>query len=190
MRKRQKLKPKPDSETEASSSGELCTEELSPEEQSRQAYHAAVRLLGSRDHSEYELTRKLSAREHSDQAIRSALEELRQLNYVNDRRYAELYTQQRLNRGYGPLSVRAKLRERGLASQLVDAALAELDVSWAELAQSALESRFNAQVIASSEQRDQAKMSRFLAARGFASSDALRALMAARKAINRAGDDL
>lgn len=166
-----------------------ATEELSEEEQARQAYHAAVRLLGSRDHSEYELTCKLSARDHTDPAIQSALDELRQLNYVNDERYAELYTEQRLNRGYGPLSVRAKLRERGLASTLVDAALAKQSISWAELAQSALESRFGADIIVSTEQRDQARMSRFLASRGFASSDALRALNEAKKALPSAEED-
>lgn len=179
MRKRQKLKLKPDPATEA----------LSEEEQARQAYHAAVRLLGSRDHSEYELTCKLSVREHADLAIQSALEDLRQLNYINDKRYAQLYTEQRLNRGYGPLSVRAKLRERGVASQLVDAALADQDISWAELAQAALENRFSQDVIASAVQRDQARISRFLASRGFASSDALRALIAARNALPCAEDD-
>ena len=183
MRKQQTLKPKPKSKSDS------VPEQLSTQEQARQAYHAAVRLLGSRDHSEYELTRKLSAREHSDEAIQAALEELRQLNYVNDRRYAELYTEFRLNRGFGPLSVKAKLRERGLASPLVDAALANQSVSWAELAQAALENRFDARIIASSEQRDQAKMSRFLASRGFASSDSLRALNAARKALPRAVDE-
>lgn len=160
-------------------------EQLSEEEQARQAYHAAVRLLGSRDHSEYELTGKLASRDHTDQAIQSALDELRQLNYVNDERYAQLYTEQRLSRGYGPLSVRSKLRERGVSSALVDAALADQPVSWAELAQAALENRFGVDVIVSTEQRDQARIARFLASRGFASSDALRALNTARKALSR-----
>lgn len=187
------MKPKPDplsaehseQHPEQNQEQNQIQEQLSEEEQARQAYHAAVRLLGSRDHSEYELTGKLASRDHTDQSIQAALDELRQLNYVNDERYAQLYTEQRLSRGYGPLSVRSKLRERGVSSALVDAALADQPVSWAELAQAALENRFDVDVIISTEQRDQARIARFLASRGFASSDALRALNVARKALSR-----
>jgi len=137
--------------------------------------------LGSRDHSAFELTRKLRQREHADDVIEAALEELVALNYVNDTRYAQLYTEQRLSKGYGPLSVRAKLRQRGVASHLVDSALKEQNISWVELAQAALELRFDSQTINSRDQRDMARMSRFLGARGFSSSDSLRALTLARK---------
>ena len=131
----------------------------------------------------FELKRKLVKREHDDDAIQGALDELLALNYVNDRRYASLYTEQRLERGYGPLSVRSKLRERGIDSCLVEAALAEQTVSWAELAQLALEKKFGPDVIASYEARNESRISRFLASRGFSGSDALKALQAARKDI-------
>lgn len=156
-------------------------ESLTPEQRVQQAYNAAVRLLGSRDHSVYELTKKLNAREHSDAAIQGALEELVELNYVNDARYAQLYTEQRLDRGFGPLSVRAKLHQRGIASHLIEAALANQNANWADLAQVALENRFDAQIINSREPRDVAKISRFLGSRGFSTGDALRALTTARK---------
>lgn len=156
-------------------------EALTPEQRVQQAYNAAVRLLGSRDHSVYELTKKLEQREHSDDAIQGALEELCELNYVNDARYAKLYTEQRLERGFGPLSVRSKLHQRGVAAHLVEAALAEQEISWADLAQAALERRFDAQMINSREQRDVARISRFLASRGFSTGDAFRALTTARK---------
>lgn len=180
MRKRQKQKP----DTSASG-GDFTKEppesELSEADQARQAYIAAVKLLGPRDHSIFELTRKLQKREHAPEAIQSAIQELEQLNYVNDARYAELYTEQRLSRGFGPLSVRAKLRERGVAGYLVDAALSAQSVSWAELAQAALERRFDASIIISRDRHDEARISRFLASRGFSASDSLRALITARK---------
>lgn len=149
----------------------------------QRAYEAAVRLLGHRDHSVFELRRKLAKREHDDDAIQAAIDELIELNYVNDRRYAVLFTEQRLGRGYGPLSVRSKLRERGIESQLVDDALAEQNMSWSELAKKALQKRFAADVIVSRETRDESRISRFLAARGFSGSDALKALQAARKDV-------
>jgi len=165
---------------------EHSTEEkaiLSPEQLVQQAYNAAVRLLGRRDHSEHELTKKLALRDHTDVAIRAALKELVELNYVNDARYAQLYTEQRLARGYGPLSVRSRLRQRGIASHLIEAALEQQNVVWAELAQVALEHRFDAHIINSSEQRDVARISRFLSSRGFSTGDALRALTTARKQL-------
>ena len=158
--------------------------ELTFEQRVQQAYNAAVRLLGSRDHSVFELKRKLVKREHEDDAIQAALEELIELNYVNDRRYAELYTEQRLERGFGPLSVRSKLRERGIDSQLVEAALAQQPMSWVELAQLALQKKFGSDVIASREARDESRIARFLASRGFSGRDALKALQAARKDIH------
>ncbi|MFK8082514.1 MAG: regulatory protein RecX [Granulosicoccus sp.] len=154
---------------------------LSPEQRVQRAYNDAIRLLGRRDHSVFELSRKLTIREHTDEAIQSALEELQQLNYVNDARYAKLYTEQRLERGYGPLSVRARLRQRGIASTLVNEALAAQNANWAELAQIALENRFDEQTINSLEQRDVARISRFLSTRGFQTGDALRALTLSRK---------
>ena len=131
----------------------------------------------------FELKRKLVKREHDDDAIQAALDELQELNYVNDRRYAGLYAEQRLERGYGPLSVRSKLRERGIDSHLIEAALAEQSMSWVELAQLSLQKKFGPDVIASREARDESRISRFLAARGFSGHDALKALQAARKDI-------
>ena len=156
---------------------------LTPEQRVQQAYNAAVRLLGSRDHSVFELKRKLVKREHDDEAIQAALDELIELNYVNDRRYAGLYTEQRLERGYGPLSVRSKLRERGIDSHLIEAALAEQTVSWVELAQLCLQKKFGPDLITSRDARDESRISRFLATRGFSGHDALKALQAARKDI-------
>ena len=58
--------------------------------------------------------------------------ELHEANYVNDARYAELYAEQRMNQGYGPLSIRSKLAVRGIDSHHVQSALKLLDVDWAE----------------------------------------------------------
>ncbi len=149
----------------------------------QQAYNAAVKLLAFRDHSVFELNRKLVKREHSAEAIEGALEELLALNYVNDARYADTYAEQRLRKGFGPLSVIAKLRERGLEPHLIDAALRSQKANWAELAQIQIEKRFDAEAILSRETRIESRLARFLAHRGFSASDSLRALKAARKAI-------
>jgi len=154
--------------------------EETPEKRALQAYNAAVRLLGSRDHSVSELSRKLRQREHGDEAIQSAIEELQELNYVNDRRYAQRFVEQRLAKGRGPLLIRSKLIERGVDQSLIKAAFAEQTECWSHFARLALEKRFTSEVIISRDKPDEARIARFLSSRGFAMSDSLRALKAAR----------
>ncbi len=165
------------------SAGDSAGKVLPPEVLIQQAYNAAVKLLAFRDHSVFELNRKLLKREHSVEAIDGALHELIALNYVNDTRYADTYAEQRLRKGFGPLSVIAKLRERGLETHLIDAALRNQNANWAELAQIQIEKRFDAATILSRENRSESRLARFLAHRGFSASDSLRALKAARKSV-------
>ncbi|MGQ7844194.1 regulatory protein RecX [Granulosicoccus sp. 3-233] len=156
-----------------------------PEELARkaahQAYVAAIRLLAKRDHSTAELTRKLQQREHDEQAIEEALADLVSANYLNDARYAELYAEQRMNHGYGPLSIRSKLAERGIDSHLVQRALRSLQVDWSEQAEMAIARRFSPQDIADTDQQAVSRIARFLQRRGYSSSDALQGLRKLRK---------
>ena len=159
--------------------------EPTPEELARRAYALAVRLLGSRDHSSAELTRKLSQRDVDEESIALALEELRQANYLNDERFARALAEQRLRGGRGPMAIRAKLRERGIDAVLADEAIEALGADWTERAGEVLAARFDAAAIADDEPRARAKIARFLQGRGFASGDALRALDEARRRIER-----
>ena len=154
-----------------------------PDELARQAYAAAIRLLARRDHSIAELTSKLSLRDHQPESIDAAIQELQAANYVNDTRYAELYAEQRMNRGYGPLSIQSKLTQRGIDSHLIQHALAHLEAEWSEHAAAVILKRFSTAVLSDLDQRGTAKIARFLQARGFASSDAFRALQSARRQL-------
>lgn len=156
-----------------------------PEELARLAYAASIRLLARRDHSIHELTRKLQQREHSQQAIDSAVEELLELNYLNETRYAELYSEQRMNQGFGPLSIRAKLRERGISADLIQWGLTQLSVDWSERAEIVIHKRFNVSDISNTDQKVVAKIARFLQGRGYAPSDAIRGLKNARRNIEK-----
>lgn len=153
---------------------------LTPAEQARSAYNAAVRILVRRDHSVVELCRKLRTREHEEPAIDAAVQELLADNYLNDTRYAELYTEQRISKGYGPLAIRAKLRERGIDSHLTQRALDIAEANWPQLAAHLIHKRFNAEEILGADQRSVARIARFVQGRGFSSSDAAQGLKAAR----------
>lgn len=151
-----------------------------PEELARLAYAASIRLLARRDHSIFELTQKLKKREHSDSAIDSAVQELLDANYLNEERYADLYAEQRMNQGFGPLVIRAKLSQRGISGHLIQAALRNLQVDWAFQAEQLIHKRFNPADISDSDQKTVAKIARFVQARGFLPSDAVKALKSAR----------
>lgn len=154
-----------------------------PDELARQAYAAAIRLLASRDHSVAELTRKLVKRDHGEEAIQSALEELLELNYVNEQRYVATYVEQRIDRGYGQQAISSRLRERGIDQSLIREALDNLSVDWSELAQSVIQQRFGADEILDTDRKIEARISRFLLHRGFTGSDSLKALHAVRKEL-------
>jgi len=157
----------------------------SPEELARLAYAASIRLLAKRDHSIHELIRKLQQREHSEASIDNAVQELLDLNYLNDTRFAELYSEQRMNKGFGPLSIQAKLRERGIPAHLVRRGLKQLSVDWSENAERIIHKRFNAVEISNTDQKATARIARFLQSRGYAPSDAIRGLKKARRNIDK-----
>lgn len=152
-----------------------------------QAYLAALRLLARRDHSVAELTFKLQQREHEEQAIQLALDDLLADNHVNDERYAQYYAEHCVNRGHGPLSIRSRLEARGIDGVLAAATLKHLQVDWSELAELALSRRFSVSQITDTGQRSTARIARFLQGRGFSSADTLRALKRLRR--QHAGPD-
>jgi len=157
--------------------------ELTPTEKTRLAYNASIRLLARRDHSVAELNRKLRQREHDQLSIDSCMQELIDTNYVNDTRYAELYVEQRIAKGFGPLAIRAKLYERGIDSSLTRRAFEVVEADWTEVATRLIHKRFNAEDIVGTDQRAVARIARFVQGRGFTAGDVARALREARKNV-------
>ena len=142
-----------------------------------------MRILANRDHSIAELTRKLEDRSFSSAAIHLAISDLKQANYIDDRRYACDYADQRINKGYGPLSVRSKLLERGVDTALIDKALTDQTVVWSDLAKSVIRRHFDEEQTLSADQKDEARIARFLRGRGFSGGDSLKALQSLRKEL-------
>jgi regulatory protein len=166
------------------SPGELTQEELA-QAKVRQAYGVAIRLLTRRDHCVAELTRKLRQLDYDHTAIVTTIDTLLAANYVNDARYAQVYAEQRKNQGYGPMSIRAKLIERGLDSLHIENALRQPQVNWAEQARSVIEKRFSADAIIDTGQQATARIARFLHGRGFSPGDSLLALTLLRQELTR-----
>ena len=96
------------------------------------ARHSALRLLARREHSQYELGRKLKARGYGERLVDELLAELITERLLSDTRYAEAMVTNRAGRGYGPLRICMELRDRGVAERIVDKVLQEVEVDWDE----------------------------------------------------------
>jgi regulatory protein len=90
-------------------------------------YDKAVQLLGSRPHFRRELQAKLAQRGFPAEEIEDALDRLAGHGYLDDRKTAAAFVEQRLQRSSeGRLRLKAELEKRGAAPEAVAAALAGL----------------------------------------------------------------
>ncbi len=142
-----------------------------PERDSRQV---ALGLLARREHSRHELQYKLASRGFEEPEIEDLLSALTAERLLSDGRFAEAYVRSRQQRGMGPLRVRAELRERGVAGELIDDALSRAEDDWLELARAQFHKKFSEG--AARDYKARAKQARFLQQRGF-SGDIIRSVL-------------
>ena len=83
----------------------------------------ALRLIARAEQSVFGLTRKLRKRGHSDSSIQIVIARLRETGLVDDRRYARLWLESRLNRASSPWRLRAALHARGIDNDDADYAM-------------------------------------------------------------------
>ena len=123
----------------------------------------ALRLLSGREHSRAELAIKLGGAQPDD-AVETLLDRLEDLDLLSDRRFAESYVRSRQER-LGDRRLRMELQRKGVADELIDAALAqgasEDDLS---RARTVWQKKFGE---APADARAWAKQARFLQGRGF-----------------------
>ena len=90
----------------------------------------AMDLLARREHSVYELTRKLKQRDFENDEIDAAIAALQQDNLQSDSRFIESIVNYRINAGFGPIKIRYELRQKGVSEGLVDDYFSGLDIDW------------------------------------------------------------
>lgn len=97
---------------------------------------AALRLLARREHARRELVDKLARKGWSSAEAETTAEELADEGLQSETRFAESFVRQRAEKGYGPVRIRAELRQRGVDDADADRALDELDIDFFERAAS------------------------------------------------------
>lgn len=129
------------------------------------ARQRAIALLARREHSAQELRQKL-ARHGLDQVILSdAINTLREEGLQSDRRFAGSFVRERMLRGQGPQRIQQELRQRGVSSELIDAALEEEGGCWRQLARDVLVKKFGH--LPPADPKARLKRQQFLVYRGF-----------------------
>lgn len=136
----------------------------------------AVRWLARREYSRSELTQRFLRRGIPADEIERVLDDLAAAGYLSDARCAQAVVAQRIGR-FGKRAIVHALKERGIAAAEVETALAPLaETDELADAQALWQRRFGE---APANDREKARQVRFLQARGYSLSTALRVLRAA-----------
>jgi len=128
-------------------------------------YQSAMNMLARREHSVFELARKLQQKDFPSEMITEVIEQLVADNLLSDERYAEAYIRMRSARGYGLQRIRMEMQERGVASELISDAIEQSEVDWVALALDVRNKKFGEQQ--PEEFSVRAKQMKFLQYRGF-----------------------
>ena len=91
------------------------------------AVETALRALRFRDRTTAELDARLEQRGVGEAEREQALETLERIGYVDDERFARSRAERLAERGSGDALIRHDLERRGVAAEIVEAALAELE---------------------------------------------------------------
>jgi len=125
----------------------------------------AVKLLARREHSRFELERKLAARSFPLELVSLALDELENSGAIAPARFAESFIRSRAAKGQGPVRIRRELKERGIEETLCADSLRAAEFDWAHIAAKVRTKRFGS--LAPKDFTERARQARFLQYRGF-----------------------
>jgi len=124
-----------------------------------------LEMLARREHSAWELQRKLAARGYQSDVVEAALLELCRDNLQSDQRFTESYIRSRIERGFGPRRIAAELGERGISKALIADCLEREESRWDSQVIKARNKRFGQVLPNNPKERD--RQIRFLQYRGF-----------------------
>ncbi len=129
---------------------------------------AAMDYLSRREHATHELFQKLLAKEEYEaDDISEALLRLAEQDLLSDERFTEAFVNQRINRGSGPLKIRAELRQKGVSDAMIETFLNEHNGLWQKSALAVRIKKYGPE--RPSDLKETARQTRFLQSRGFSS---------------------
>ena len=160
------------SEPEKFVTEESRTESAQSEERNQKAfaqrYNACLDWLSRREHSAFEVERKLKERFPDDLSlVPLVLARLQASGLQDDYRFAEMLVRYRASRGQGPIKIRAELKAKGVAQVVVSDVLSRSSFDWSEVASSVIAKKYGEPGEMSLTPKERARRQRFLQSRGF-----------------------
>lgn len=139
---------------------------------------SALRLLSRRDHSCWELARKLELRGFSADAVACAVAACKRLNYLDDARFCDAYTAELRRKGNGVMRIVQKLKSKGVPAPCIQTSIASQchETEQVKDCRRALEKKIGKRPGRSAEAPDELRLRRFLFNRGF-SADVIRQVL-------------
>lgn len=133
-----------------------------------------IRLLAMREHSVKEMVNKLSDKSQSadgfdcaetSDTILAVIDELLEKKYLSDERFTESYIRSRGNRGFGPIKIKAELKNKGVSNTLIQDYLDHGAAVWFDHAKSQYKKKYGDGPIG--DYSIWTKRARFMQGRGF-----------------------
>ena len=143
---------------------------MEPEADIQSIKNKAVDYLSRREHSERELRDKLEAKGFDQELLDQVIQDMLDLGYLSDERYARMIIRSCYEKAQGPKKIRFKLQQKGLATSVVNEAFEEFEGDWFSLAQSLRARKFPTSIKHTDKEsyyKEKARQMRFLAGRGF-----------------------
>lgn len=131
----------------------------------RSINEVAIAALSRREHSVFEMQRKLKQKGFTDDEITKSIQRLIENNLLSEERFTESYINMRKRRGYGPLRIAQELTQRGVAEDDFAGYLDRNNPEWLKVMRDQYVKKFGQQL--AKEYAEKAKRAKYLQSRGF-----------------------
>lgn len=146
----------------------------------------ALRLLSQREHSRFELEKKLGPHAESAAELATLLDDLTAKGFISEERVVSSVVRRRAER-MGAARIRQELQGKGIAPEAVAEAVARLQPSELARAHELWSRKFDG--VLPTEPKERARQMRFLLTRGFG-GETVRKVLAGRGRVDEEGADV
>ena len=143
---------------------------IQDENEMKLAWNYAMNILSARSYTEFQLLKKLKAKEVKQKIQEYILTEAKRLNLINDVFFAKQYALELHNKGFGIKALKVKMQQKGIPSELIEKTLLELDESLSDItpAKNIFDKKLNFLKRKEADTRKlKEKMYRFMISKGF-----------------------
>ncbi|ASK79356.1 RecX family transcriptional regulator [Paraphotobacterium marinum] len=135
----------------------------------KKLYDFSIRLLSKRDYSSGELKKKLLHEALPEEEVDTVIQLLMEHRYLNDQRLIDSLIKKNLSKLHGLTRIKQELKKKELDPFLVEESIQKLDIDWLDICSQSKVTKFGEKL--PKEQKEKAKIIRYLQYRGHAMSD-------------------